>query len=340
MKKLSFFNRLIFLLNCLFAVLLLLSYTLPYISPSAFPRLSLLSLVLPVLLLINLGFFVYWLLGLKRQFLVSGLILLLGMNHITGIYNLGKETRAASQNLSVLSYNVRAFSVNGLDQKDDTQVKIYKFIKEQNPTIVCLQEYSAIAGTPGLAYPYQVKAMKRFKSSFGQIIYSQYPIINSGSFDFKKTSNNIMYADVVIEQDTVRVYNIHLQSFKVSSQFVELQQADSKKLIGRMVTAFEKQENQVKAFLENEAASPYPVIIAGDFNNSSTSYVYRKLKGKKNDAFAKAGTGTGRTFTFDFLPLRIDFVLTDPRFKITNFKNYSLSLSDHEPIKASFMMEK
>ena len=149
-----------------------------------------------------------------------------------------------------------------------------------------------------------------------------------------------MYADVVIDQDTVRVYNIHLQSFRVSSQFAELQQADSKKLIGRMVTAFERQENQVKAFLENEASSPYPVIVAGDFNNSSTSYVYRKLKGEKNDAFAKAGSGTGRTFTFDFLPLRIDFILTDPKFEVTDFKNYSLSLSDHEPIMAAFMMEK
>jgi len=338
MKKLSFFNKLIFILNSLFAVLLLFSYVLPFVSPSLFPRFSLLSLLLPVLIGINLVFVVYWLLGLKRPFLLSGVVLLLGLHHITGLYNLGGNSEESLEDISVMSYNVRAFGLNGFSEKEEVQAKIYSFIKEEDPAIVCLQEYSAIDGTMGLKYPYQVKAMKPFKKSFGQIIYSKYPIINSGSFNFKKTSNNIMYADIVIQKDTVRVYNIHLQSLKVSSQFAELQQADSKRLLGRMASAFEKQENQVKIFLENEASSPYPVIVAGDLNNSSTSYVYRKLKGEKEDAFAKAGSGTGRTFTFDFLPLRIDFILNDPKFEVTDFKNYALMLSDHEPIAASFKM--
>jgi len=109
-----------------------------------------------------------------------------------------------------------------------------------------------------------------------------------------------VYADIVIKKDTIRVYNVHLQSLKVSSDFAELQQEDSKRLVGRMGGAFKKQVTQVNAFLKHEESTPFSVIVAG------------------------------------FLPLRIDFVLTDPKFKITHFDNYSLSLSDHEPVKASF----
>lgn len=336
MKKLSFPNKLLFIFNSLFAFLLLMGYVLPYISPAIFPKLSILSLLLPVLLLINFGFLVYWLLRFKRQFLLSGLVLLAGIHHIKGLYNLGNGSQGSLDDITVMSYNLRSFTVKGSGAKNDIQTKIYSFIKEENPTIICFQEYTDIDKGLKLKYPYSAKKMKPFKSSFGQVIYSKYPIINSGSFDFKKTSNNIIYADIVIKKDTVRVYNVHLQSLKVSSDFTTLQQQDSKRLMDRVGNAFKKQDIQVNEFLKHEASTPFSVIVAGDFNNSSTSYIYRKIKGEKEDAFAKAGSGTGRTFTFDFLPLRIDFVLTDPKFKITNFDNYTLSLSDHEPIKASF----
>lgn len=336
MKKLSFTNKLVFILNSVFALLLLFGYLLPYLSPRIFPALSVLSLLLPVLLIINLIFVVYWLLGLKRQFLMSGIVLLLGIHYISGLYKLGDTIQKNQKDVTVFSYNLRAFSSQGYDNRKDVQSQIYSFIKSQDPDIICFQEYSDLDGGVSINYPYEFKKMKPFKRSFGQVIYSKYPIVNSGSFDFAKTANNIIYADVIIKKDTLRVYNLHLQSLKVSSDFTELQQQDSKRLLTRIGGAFKQQEEQVRAFLKNEGNSPYPVIVAGDFNNSSTSYIYRKIKGDKEDAFAKAGSGTGRTFIFDFLPLRIDFVLTDPKFEVTHFENYAISLSDHEPILSSF----
>lgn len=339
MKKPSFLHKLFFVFNSLFAIALLLSYVLPYMSPSVFPRLSTLSLILPLLLVINFAFLAYWLLRFKRQFLLSAIVLLLGFNHITSLYNLNHAKQSAPEDVTVMSYNLRTFSLKGHNERKDIQSQIYNFIKEENPAIICFQEYSDIEGGLDPDYPYQAKKMMPFERSFGQVLYSQYPIINSGSFDFKNSGNNIMFADIVIKKDTVRVYNVHLQSLKVSSQFAELQQEDSKRLLGRMGAAFKQQEEQARIFLEHEAQCPYPVIVAGDFNNSATSYVYRKIKGKKEDAFAKAGTGTGRTFTFDFIPLRIDFVLADPQYKCTDFETYSLGLSDHEPIRAAFTFE-
>ncbi|MDE0598725.1 MAG: endonuclease/exonuclease/phosphatase family protein, partial [Dokdonia donghaensis] len=111
----------------------------------------------------------------------------------------------------------------------------------------------------------------------------------------------------------------------------------SKKLLGRLGVAFEKQEDQVKKFLHSEASSPHKVIVAGDFNNSATSYMYRKVRGDKVDAFAKAGSGTGATFWFDIIPLRIDFILADEQLEVLNFETYGdIGLSDHKPSMATF----
>ncbi len=327
-------------MNSFCAALLLFGYMLPYISPSIFPKLSVLSLALPVLLVLNLAFLGYWLLRVKRQFLLSALVLMLGIHHITSLYKIGSPPSSTTEDFTVLSYNVRTFNHQGWVNREKVQSAIYEFIESEQPSIVSLQEYSDTGHPLKLNYPYKYKEMKPFKKSFGQIIFSKYPIINSGAFNFKGTGNNIIYTDIVVHKDTLRVYNVHLQSLKVSSQFTELQQEDSNRLLGRMGSAFQKQEQQVKVFLENENNCPYPVVVTGDFNNSATSYVYRKIKGEKEDAFAKAGSGTGHTFTFDFIPLRIDFILTDPEIEVTHYKNFSQEWSDHKPIKASFTLKK
>lgn len=336
MKKLSFINKLVFVLNSLFAVLLLVGYLLPYIAPSVFPALSVVSLFLPILILVNICFVIYWLLGLKRQFLLSGGILLVGLYHISGLYRFGNQKEDTSSMFSVVSYNVKTFSNSGSDKARETETKVAQFFIRENPDIISIQEYNGSLKALDRKYPYQFKKMKPFKAHFGQVLFSKHPIINTGSFDFKNTGNNIIYADIVMARDTVRVYNVHLQSLRLSSQFKKLQQEDSKKLVGRMGAAFKRQEDQVLAFLENEKKCPYPVIVTGDFNNSATSYIYRKMKGEKEDAFAKAGTGTGRTFTFDFVPLRIDFILNDPQLNAVDFKNYDIPWSDHQPVLASF----
>ena len=133
MKKLSFLNKLIFILNSLCALLLLLGYILPYAPPSVFPKLSVLSLLLPVLLITNFVFLIYWLLRLKRQFLLSALILLLGIHHITALYNFGDAASDSLDNIKLMSYNLRAFAIQGNAKKQDVQKSIYEFIKKEDP---------------------------------------------------------------------------------------------------------------------------------------------------------------------------------------------------------------
>ncbi|MDH3323292.1 MAG: endonuclease, partial [Flavobacteriaceae bacterium] len=78
MKNLSFLNKIIFLVNNVFALLFIASFAIPYIAPKSFPLLSVLSLSVPLLIIIHVIFILYWwLIGFKKQFFLSALCILL-----------------------------------------------------------------------------------------------------------------------------------------------------------------------------------------------------------------------------------------------------------------------
>jgi endonuclease/exonuclease/phosphatase family metal-dependent hydrolase len=83
----------------------------------------------------------------------------------------------------------------------------------------------------------------------------------------------------------------------------------------------------------------YPIIICGDMNNSAFSYVYRGIKGQLNDSFEEAGTGFGQTYKFKYYPARIDYIFTDRRIQVKNFKTFpDFQLSDHYPVLTRLSM--
>ena len=90
MKKLSPIDKFLYLINSLIAAVLLLSYLLPYVSPKTIPLFAILSLFVPILLLINIAFAIYWLIKLKKQLLLSSLVLLIGWFLVTPFYKLSK----------------------------------------------------------------------------------------------------------------------------------------------------------------------------------------------------------------------------------------------------------
>lgn len=57
----------------------------------------------------------------------------------------------------------------------------------------------------------------------GQAIFSKYKIINQGTIAFPESDNLVIFADVKKGKDTLRVYNIHLQSVKISPDVSEIE---------------------------------------------------------------------------------------------------------------------
>ncbi|MDG5491512.1 endonuclease/exonuclease/phosphatase family protein [Psychroserpens sp. SPM9] len=339
MRKLKRFEKLIFVINSLVAFALLLSYLLPYLEPKKFAFLSVLSLAVPFLIIINILFAIYWLLKVKKQLLVSLVVLIIGYNYVFSLYKFSSSTNIDdSKNLSVMNYNVRLF--NAFDWIDDPQLKqhISSFISEKKPDILCMQEYRPDEDIKLEGY-YKYEELSGQKVKNGQAIFTRFPIINSGSIEFPKTSNNAIFADIVAARDTIRIYNVHLQSSGIDPTVEKLSKENSENLFKRVSTTFKMQQAQTELFLQHKNKSPYPMIICGDFNNTAYSYVYKEIKGDLKDAFKQAGNGFGRTFDFKFFPVRIDFVLVDEGFDINAFKTFDVKYSDHYPVMAKVKLK-
>lgn len=343
MKKLSWFNKFVFFINSIAAVLLLFAYLAPFISPVSFPKIIFLTLLTPVLILINIGFTVYWLVKLKRPFFLSAVVLLIGFQHINAFYKLSEKKVLLNDDVKIMSYNVRLFNIYKWKKegKEETLKLVKDFIKEKDPDILCFQEFLT-AYDVNFDYKYKFINNNPNKkiSYFGQAIFSKYKIINSGSLNFNSVANNAIFVDIVKENDTIRIYNVHMESQKIQLDKENFGEKNSDRLLKRLEKTFQKQVAQTEKLTTHEEKSGYKTIITGDFNNTAFSYTYKQLKGSKKDAFIEAGKGFGKTYDYLF-PARIDFILTDENININNFKTFDIQYSDHYPIMAriNFLQE-
>ena len=339
MKNLKFGSKMMFVINSLVAFMLLVSYVLPFIPPKSFATLSVLSLGVPLLILLNTLFFLYWLLRVKKQMILSLVVLLLGWNHINSMHRFSSSEKIKDDaNFSVMSYNVRLFNKFGWLPTGEVKEKILALINTENPDILCLQEYP-------ISHRVKIEGYFSFNAEYtkgikgGQTIFSKFPIVNSGSLEFPNTFNNAIFVDVVKQKDTIRIYNFHLQSSGIESDVEKLKKETSGHLFKQVGSTFKAQQEQVELFLAHKSKTKHKTIVTGDFNNTAYSYIYRKVKGDDlKDTFEEAGNGFGRTYDFKFFPMRIDFILVDKDFTVNGFKTYKVKLSDHFPIKTTLKL--
>lgn len=337
-----------FFLNIVLTVLTFMAYVLPFLAPKLFPFLSVLTLVLPLMLVFNLLFFIYWAIQMKRQVLLSSLVLIMGIPFINKFYKFSTTDLPESANdFTVMSYNVRLFNLYEWIERDDVAEVITGFINDKNPDILCIQEYSE--GKINLrAYKHKYILMKGEKTLTGQAIFSKFPIIGKGDIVFPGSNNNAIYADIKRGKDTIRVYNMHLQSIKITPDVHELNEdingideKKSKKMIRRMSLAFKAQQEQAEILMNHKKDSKLPEIVCGDMNNSAFSFVYRSIRGNLNDTFEEAGNGFGKSYNFNYYPARIDYIFADKSMKVKSFENYPDFInSDHFPIMTRLAIEK
>ena len=340
MRKLKFFDKILWLVNRMLAVIVLLSYSLPFLPPKTFAILSVLSLGVALLILVNVFFVVYWAVKLKKQFLLSLVVLVIGYLSFGSLYKFDAPTNVKASNaINVMSYNVRLFNLYNWLPAANVETHITDFITTASPDILSLQEYHPHKNVDLSLFKYKYEKLSGKTTKYGQAIFSKFPIINSGSIAFPNTSNNAIFVDLVMDKDTVRVYNIHLESLRIDPKLEALSKEGSERVFKRVGNTFKMQQSQTELFLEHKAKCPYKMIVCGDFNNTAFSYVYRKIKGSLNDAFEMAGTGFGPTYNFRFFPVRIDFILADTDFNVNNFNTYSVEHSDHYPVMATLTLE-
>lgn len=340
MKNLSWFNKGMFFLNLVLIVLTFIAYLLPFLAPKIFPLLSVFTLFMPLFFLANVLFFLYWAIQFKKRMILSGIVLLVGITFFNKFYKFSaKEFEESDKDFTVMSYNVRLFNVFKWLDRDDIPDTILEFINTENPDILCIQEFSNSANIDLKVYPYKFVLMEGKQIKTGQAIFSKFPIIEHGNIVFPKSNNNVVYADIKKGKDIIRVYNMHLQSIKISPDVNEISenidvidQQKSKFLFIRISKAFKQQQEQAAIFKEHEKNCKYPIIICGDMNNSAFSYVYRSIKGKLKDSFEEAGVGFGATYKFKYYPARIDYIFADETMEVKQFESFPEFQKDRKSV--------
>lgn len=338
MKGLAWYDKVLFVINSLFSTALLFAYLLPYIPPKSFDLLSVLSLAVPPLIMINVVFLLYWLLRLKKQLILPLLVLVIGYNHVTSLYVFSRQTASQTGDniITVLSYNVRQFNQYNWSDENNIPDQISSHVQQVDPDIVGFQEY--FRGELEVANQFQYKAVqiKAQGNEFGQAILSKYPILEYGSLEFPTSSNNNgIYADVIFPTDTIRVINVHFQSFGMKPDIDKLETQYTKRVFKGMGETFEVQQKQMELVQQVIENSPYRILLIGDFNNTPYSYIYRELRSMGlQDAHKVKGNGFGRTFAFEYFPLRIDYILPQEGIEVLHFETVHREYSDHFPIHA------
>ncbi len=297
--------------------------------------------MVPLLVFFNLLFLTYWLLKRKRQLWLSAFVLVLGFFCLGNFFRFKlAEEEVKEGDLGIMSYNVRGFNKYDLLNDPTAEGRIMEFISSEAPDILCIQEFSRIKDRQlKKMYPFKfITVHKSGEKRSIQAIYSKYSMINSGSLDFPDSGNNAIFADIVVNKDTLRIYNLHLESHKIIPSVSRLSNEPKGRLLKRLGRSFAKQGTQAQMVREHMEATSYRKIVCGDFNNTQFSNVYKVIKGDMNDSFSEQGIGYGRTFNFRYYPVRIDFILVDGAFEITAHKNFDIKLSDHFPVMASIKM--
>jgi len=336
------------IINFLVILALLISYLAVFTPPDKFWIVSFFGLAFPFILAGNFIFIIFWAIVKPRFLFFSMIAILVGWGFINRYMQIsGRKTD--KEGIKVVSYNIQNFAGKKLVDQRESATRIMEFLNRQNADIICLQDVR-LGNNKVFNVANAAKSLKsiehyhfaRSDKSFGQVTFTRFPIIKMGEIRYRKFSNMVIYTDVLIGSDTVRIFNVHLQSYKIDPRKYDIidspgivEEEDIKEIReigGKLKRAFQMRAEQVREIKKVIDGTRYPVIICGDFNDTPVSYTYQQMRGDCDDAFVDSGKGFGRTYIGKLPSYRIDYILHSDKFKSYNFTVDNFQASDHLPV--------
>ncbi len=371
LRKLT--KRFFLLLNAGIAGVFLLACCNGFLHPDTWWIISLLAFIFPLLLVLQLGFLIFWLFVSPRWVLLPLLSLLLGWWQVNAFFALhsGKTdfSKKDSNTLRVLTWNVHRwddFETRPLGRMNH-RVAMLDQIAAYDADLLCFQEFydpldSASSITryfrDKLHYPYFYFSRDyenhwgKFGFHTGNIIFSRYPILHNQKVNVTPDSTehieSLIQTDIDFNGRRIRLATVHLQSvlFKGKDfRDVEIVRHGkdsilyaSRSLAKKLRYALALRGYQADVVRRNLDTSPYPSVICGDFNDLPNSYSYARIRGDRLDAFRETGFGIGRTYTHISPTLRIDYILPSPEFEVLQCRRNVSPYSDHYSVIADLRL--
>jgi endonuclease/exonuclease/phosphatase family metal-dependent hydrolase len=362
-RQLSGLNKLVLWIHYFIIVGLLVAICAKYISPYLFWIPAFFGLAFPYLFCSNILLIIYWLAQFKPAITFGIVAFCLSVPTAYRYVQISiPGDKSETRELKVTSYNCMLFDLYNWYHNNETRPGIFANLMEIKPDILCLQEFytseqigdfnNIDSVRQFLKLPYyhtEFTTTLRTFDHWGIATFSKYPIINQGKIIFNTRSNNIcIFSDIVVNSDTIRVYNIHLQSISfsqkdnkfleelTSEKNVENELTSSKSILRRLKRAFLKRTKQADMIAAHMKTCRYKLIVCGDFNDTAASYAYEKLSQQLKDTFIERGFGFGRTYAGKWPQFRIDYILHDEALHCSRYKRSTETFTDHFPITAYF----
>jgi endonuclease/exonuclease/phosphatase family metal-dependent hydrolase len=365
-KKLSHWRKLVrfvFRLLSLFVIsFYFLSYLSAHFSPKYFGYFSALGLFFWPLLLLFLLFFIIMAFRKEWKWIICfAVCFAFSLPDLFSFFSFKGSANPAAEGagLTVMTHNAHLMGLYDGENAKRNRDAILKEIQSVKPDVLCLQEcywntnggdFLSEQARNAMLSGYFVHERSTHVLSdggrFGLVIFSRFPVVNQGQVPFENEVNNFcIYIDILVGSDTVRIYNAHLQSFRLKKKSLELFdenidmneiQNESKPLFIQLYRSTLKRSQQVNVLANHIGACKYKMILAGDFNDTPISFTYNRLTQILKDSFNEAGSGIGSTYRGPLFGLRIDYILHSKEFEAKSYVTSEAGASDHRPVIVKF----
>jgi len=354
-------------INIIVAFLMLITLLGSVYSPEKFLFPAYFSLIYPIIIIVNIGFVLFWVLVRKWNFLLSLSLLLISAQQISNVFpiHIGKaEVVNKSFPIHILSYNTK-MSGNLVKDKPLKPNNVMRYIANSNADIVCLQEFDVSTLKEYLTFGDMLRIFNQYRfkhiefkvrshtNIFGIATFSKFPIVKRQRIDYLTRGNISISTDIDINGKIVRIFNNHLESNRITDNDKAMptylkENFNADNLTGLTVhfgqklgVAYKLRAHQADTVSKLITESPFDVLVCGDFNDVPGSYAYNTMRGKLKDAFSETGTGFGWTFAEPLYGFRIDYIFYNPKaFTPINFVIDKVKYSDHYPVHCQMNINK
>jgi endonuclease/exonuclease/phosphatase family metal-dependent hydrolase len=337
----------------------------PHVDPSDFDWPAFLGLMYPFLLLLHLVFFVcYFIINRNKRsllFLIPVLVTVQLFLNSFGINYFSSNREVKGHTLKFMTYNVHMFrEANNMDSS--VQAQMLQLIKNEQPDVLTMQDFESTNGrNGGLSTTDSIKTILKAKYYYDGpnnltvfptrsiATVSRFPIVNTGYVLFSNNSggNQAVFTDINRNGKIIRIYNVHFQSLGFQPyEYEEWKNADIMGKLGflykvkyKFSVAFSERSKQVKMVKKHASSCPYPFIIAGDFNDTPSSFAVNYTMREMKNAFREKAKGYTVTFNGGLPDFQIDYIMVKPSFKVLDYRVIHKKLSDHYPVVVTLGVE-
>lgn len=336
--------------NVMAALLLWLCGMSANLSPAEFPRVAIFGLGFPLLLLLNLGFVMLWLIFYIRRVWVALVGICFSASYIYSYCPVNWPAKHPEGSLKVMTYNTEFIGRSEADEAGCYPV--LEYLASCGADVICLQESTS---QKNLSRDEMDRRLEQagYRTlhlddghSEPQLVYSRLPLVSIHRICYETAENGSVAVKLLYEGDTVLVVNNHFESYKLTPEDKQHYkdmikdpehasvEENSRALVRKMAKANRLRGPQVDSVLNfiGQAGCRH-VIVCGDFNDSPISYVCNRMGSKLKSAYRQSGNGLGFTYNQKGFFFRIDHIYISSGWRsYETHVDKSIDCSDHYPL--------